>query len=53
MKQRSKIVGDTAQIFRFSHPRLTLGGLCIQTGQLSRKLVYKINVKHTTEIGVV
>lgn len=45
MKQRSKIVGDTAQIFRFNHPRLSLGGLCIQTGQLSRILVYKYTQK--------
>lgn len=41
MKQRSKIVGDTAQIFRFSHPRLSLGGLCSQTEQLCRILVSK------------
>lgn len=53
MKQRSKIVRDTAQIFRFSHPRLFLGGLCIQAGQLFRIRVYKTNVELMTEIGVV
>lgn len=47
MKQRSKIVGDTAQIFRFSHRRLSLGGLCSQTGQLSRILVCKKNAECT------
>lgn len=52
MKQRSKIVGDAAQTFRFSHPRLSLGGLCIQTGQLSRILAFKINAEGMTEIGV-
>lgn len=53
MKQRSKIVRDTGQIFRFSHPRLSLGGLCIQAGQLFGIGVYKINVVLMTEIGVV
>lgn len=43
MKQRSKIVGDTAQIFIFSHPRLSLGGQCSQTEQLSRILVCRRN----------
>lgn len=52
MKQRSKIVRDAAQIFRLSHSRLSLGGLCFQTGQLSTIPVYKINIKHMTEEGV-
>lgn len=54
MKQRSKIVGDTAQIFRFSHPRLSLGGLCKQNSypeyQCARKMLHEQRNRCCTKV---